>query len=132
MQVVGAPVATVDCKNQLTPTGPEGPVEGAIQEYIICPVPDYTSMSAGLKGGPYPVVLSSGTPEFTKFTALMSEPDGSPTPGQACPMYADVMRLVYARSTTGIWSLHIPVDSCHHYQSSVQQFFSEMKPTMIP
>lgn len=61
------------------------------------------------------VTVKRSSSDFGPLLRGLSAPDEKATTGP-CPMYADVPQRVIARTATGAVLVHIPVDSCGHYQ----------------
>jgi hypothetical protein len=42
-----------------------------------------------------------------------------PTPGQACPLYAELLPRIVATTGSAAFAVHLPADGCQHVLSSV-------------
>ena len=89
-------------------------VSGLVVQFVICP-----QMIVSSTVRPSVVIAASDAVHFGALVQALSAADLPSQPGQACPMYADLPQVVFARSAPRIWLLHLPVDSCHHYQAAV-------------
>ena len=111
----GARVTTVRC-DLITVNGDDRPVTGTIRSFRVCPQP-------AIDGATGAAIVLSPTKRSVAFRAMRSAlaaSDGVAKPGEVCPMYADVFRQVFVVTSKGIWSMHLPVDSCRHYTRAVQ------------
>jgi hypothetical protein len=63
------------------------------------------------------VTIRRGDSDLGRLRRALSAPDAPKSTG-ACPMYADVVQQVLAKTASGYLLVHIPVDGCGHYQSA--------------
>jgi hypothetical protein len=87
----------------------DGLPTGRVLDFRLCPleVPNGTS---GV------VTVAKSNSDFVALRRALTAPDEPPVKNQACAMYADLPQRVLAKTTTGVLLVHIPVDSCGHYQ----------------
>jgi hypothetical protein len=85
-----------------------------VTEFRLCPIeePDGSSRT---------VTVASGDRDFVQLRRALSAPDEQPKTSLACPMYANVPQRVLAKTTSGTLLVHIPVDSCGHYQAAASE-----------
>ncbi|HVT21253.1 MAG TPA: hypothetical protein VHE57_07700 [Mycobacteriales bacterium] len=66
------------------------------------------------------VTLPVGDPRFTDLLRALSLPDLPRAKGMMCPLYADLVQPVLARTASTAILVHLPVDGCDHVLSSVR------------
>lgn len=86
---------------------------------LICPLQVPNATQAATSVGP----------SSPWFPALLSALSASDVPRQSgpCPLYADVVQHLLARSATEVILVHIPVDGCGHYQGAAMTAISNAR-----
>ncbi|HEX3899104.1 MAG TPA: hypothetical protein VHW74_08015 [Mycobacteriales bacterium] len=64
------------------------------------------------------VTVRPGNAHFARLRTALAAPDQQPKRDQVCAMYANLPQRVLAQTTSGVVLVHIPTDSCGHYQSA--------------
>jgi hypothetical protein len=63
------------------------------------------------------VTVAAGGPAFDSLVSALSRADEpAPGPGTVCALYADMIQVVLAKTTAGVYQVSIPVDGCGHYE----------------
>lgn len=65
------------------------------------------------------VTLSPGDRRFAPLVSALSEAD-LPRQSGPCPLYADVVQPVLARTASQVLVVHVPVDGCGHYRTEAR------------
>jgi hypothetical protein len=91
------------------------PISGTPQTFIVC---DFAG-SQGLI--PVAAVTSEDGELFTGLSAALSLPDVARTQGTACPDLAVLTPPILLRTTSGLWSVHIPTRVCGTPRPEVAQ-----------
>lgn len=73
------------------------------------------------------MTLSSGDPRFAPLASALSEAD-LPRQSGPCPLYADVVQPVLARTTSQVLWVHVPVDGCGHYRTEARAALRSVSP----
>ena len=96
--------------------GPPQPITGEVQKYVICP----PMMGNGVRPMAQPVGVAPADGEvFAALDQALHSPDIPPAPGSPCPAMAQMPRTIFARTTDGDWSVHLPTDSCGFFQAAL-------------
>ena len=119
-------------------TGAAGPVlRGEVTGPFVCPpagadpgsgatlpaasVTELLICSPAVPNGPRAAVtVGPSSPQFGPLLSALSGRDEPRAAGQICPLYADVVQPVLARTASTVLVVHIPVDSCGHYQAAAR------------
>lgn len=67
------------------------------------------------------VTIRPGDVDFIPLRRALAAPDVPPNHDQFCPMYALLPQRVLAETASGTVLVHIPTDSCGHYESAAEQ-----------
>jgi hypothetical protein len=106
----GIPVRDFACPPRVVSSASGAiPIEAA-QAFLLCPLamPGRSSKA---------VTVAANQPLFEVLVSALSAADTPPTPGTACPAYADLPQLVLAKTgAEGAFQVSIPTDGCGHYQ----------------
>jgi hypothetical protein len=78
-----------------------------VTEFLLCPMPSAQHLGA--------VTVFAGNVHFGPLLGAFTAPD-MPRSTRVCPMYADAVQVILARTRTGVMRATIPVDGCGHYQ----------------
>ena len=105
----GAPVGSFECPPRPVSSVVSSIPIDAVQTLLLCP----TSMP-GLSANA--VTLGADRPIFKTLIAALSAADEPPTRGAVCPLYADLLQVVVAKTSGGVYQVSIPTDACNHYQ----------------
>ena len=106
----GVPVTSFGCPpNQMQPVGGVRVHVPAsdVTEFLLCPMPFPRHSRA--------VTVFAGTVHFGPLLGALTAPDMPRSTGM-CPMYADAVQVILAKTRTGVVRATIPVDGCGHYQ----------------
>lgn len=79
-----------------------------VTAFVLCP------LEAGTRAGAR-VRVPAGSPAFDRLARALTARDAPRAKG-ACPLYAEVRRLVFATTAQGPYLVRIPVDGCGHYR----------------
>lgn len=63
-------------------------------------------------------MISARRPEFAALLSALSRPD-EPKTSAVCPLYADMLQVVLAKTGAHSYQVSLPVDGCGHYQRLV-------------
>ncbi len=83
-------------------------VPGQVIRYLVCPIPVDAAASPA---GPPVEVSPAQAARFAAIDAALRLPDDT-SPIDVCPTKPEPVRAVLAVTTTGIWSVHLPLDTC--------------------
>jgi hypothetical protein len=104
----GVPVTFLRCPPNLMQGVGGVPVPARdVTEFLLCPMPSARRSTA--------VTVSASTVAFGPLLAALTAPD-LPRSTRVCPMYADAVRVILARTRSAVMRVTIPVDGCGHYQ----------------
>lgn len=106
----GVPVTSFDCSPNLTPGVGGVPVQVPARDvtgFLLCPMPSPQHSRA--------VTVVAGNVHFGSLLGALTAPDMPRSTGR-CPMYADAVQVILAKTRTGVMRATIPVDGCSHYQ----------------
>jgi hypothetical protein len=104
----GVPVTSLHCPPNLMQGVGGVPVPARdVTEFLLCPMPSPQRSTA--------VTVIAGTVHFGPLLAALTAPDLPRSTG-VCPMYADAVQVILARTQSGVMRVTIPVDGCGHYQ----------------
>ena len=121
----GTQVSTSDCPNTY-PTGSRPTpvrVSGTVVQYLICPTVGLNGVTgAGHSVGPR-VVNADNRAIFDAMTHALSSPDVVDPSVSVCPAKGQLPIVILIRTTAGVYSAHLPVDSCGLYLSAVIDAF---------
>lgn len=119
----GSPVARFACPT--TPTeGGRAPVRVAVSSVtgvLLCP-------TATPSGSGSEVTLTPSDPAFDPLLVALARPDDPRSTGP-CPMYADLVQPVVARTSSVVILVHVPVDGCLHYQAPARAAIAQARGT---
>lgn len=104
----GTAVGSFECRPQQVSSGVGSIPINAVQTLLLCPL---STAGAPTK----PVTLGVDRPTFTALIAALAAADEPPTPGAVCPLYADLLQVVVAKTSDGVYQVSIPTDACRHY-----------------
>jgi hypothetical protein len=80
---------------------------GEVTEFLLCPMPSPQPSRA--------VRVVPDNAHFAPLLGALTAADATRSTG-ICPMYADVVQVILARTRTVVLRARIPVDGCGHYQ----------------
>jgi hypothetical protein len=104
----GVPVTFLRCPPNLMQGVGGVPVPARdVTEFLLCTMPSARRSTA--------VTVSASTVRFGPLLAALTAPD-LPRSTRVCPMYADAVWVILARTRSGVMRVTIPVDGCGHYQ----------------
>ena len=115
----GVPVSKFECPSR--PVSPTANVTtiAEVEVLLVCPLgmPGPTSKA---------VTVAATDPQFAVLVTALSAPDEAPTTG-ACPMYADALQYVFAKTPDGVYQVSIPTDACRHYQQGALDALNQVR-----
>ena len=104
----GVPVTSFDCRPNLTQgaSGVQVPAPD-VSEFLLCPMPSAQHSRAA--------TVVAGNLHFGPLLDALTATD-IPRSTRRCPMYAEAVQVILAKTRTGVIRVKIPVDGCGHYQ----------------
>jgi hypothetical protein len=105
----GTPVAGFECPPHPVSSAVSSIPIDAVQTLLLCPLG-----TAGVSADA--VTLGVDRPIFKVLIAALAEADEPPTRGAVCPLYADLLQAVVAKTSGGVYQVSIPTDACKHYE----------------
>ncbi len=104
----GIRVRTADCNRSAAP-GKQvpPPLRLPVQRFVVCP---FATERFALT----PKLVRVGQPAFRGLASALAE-SSEPTTNQACPLYEEAPREVFAVTSNGVYWVRIPTDGCGHY-----------------
>ncbi len=105
----GTPVGSFECRPRPVSSVVSSIPITAVQTLLLCPL-----STAGVSANA--VTLGVDRPIFKVLIAALSASDEPPTGGAVCPLYADRLQVVVAKTSGGVYQVSIPTDACKHYQ----------------
>lgn len=106
----GVAVTPFDCSAKLRQGVGGVPVRvpaGEVTEFLLCPMPSQQPSQA--------VKVVPGNAHFAPLLGALTAADAPRSTG-ICPMYADEVQVILAKTRTEVLRATIPVDGCGHYQ----------------
>jgi hypothetical protein len=106
----GLPVTSFACPPNLIRAVGGVPVPlpaSDVTEFLLCPMP-FPQHSRAVR-------VIAGNVHFGLLLRALTAPDLPPSTG-LCPMYADAVQVILAKTRTVVMRAAIPVDGCGHYQ----------------
>ena len=106
----GVAIPSFDCRPNLTQGVGGATVEVPardVTEFLLCPM-SFPQHSRA-------VTLVADNVHFSALLGALTAPD-MPRSTPICPMYADALQVILAKTRTRAVSARIPIDGCGHYQ----------------